>query len=266
MERHPSLDDRCDPAIRIMGADCAWPAQADAEMRRIRDELGDIAVRVDHVGSTAVPALAAKPIIDLQLSVPRIGSLPQYRDPLERLGYLFVPDPESPDFHLFALPTERPRTHHLHVCESGSEHERRHLAVRDFLRAHPVEAARYEALKRELADRHRTPFGYVGASAEAPARQWLGGGVDGIVRGLTLNNVKGQTPTPAMPSGILQDGFFDVSYQPPQIPWTSLRRTGSPTSKARPPSWPPSKPARSHRVQLRNDLFAEESYLFDQVG
>jgi GrpB-like predicted nucleotidyltransferase (UPF0157 family) len=116
--------------------------------------LGDIAVRVDYVGSTAVRGLAAKPIIDLQLSVPRIGSLPQYRDALERLGYLFVPDPESPDFHLFALPTERPRTHHLHVCESGSEHERRHLAVRDFLRAHPVEAARYEALKRELADRH----------------------------------------------------------------------------------------------------------------
>jgi GrpB-like predicted nucleotidyltransferase (UPF0157 family) len=65
-----------------------------------------------------------------------------------------VPDPELPDLHFFALPPERPRTHHLHVCESGGRHERRHLAVRDFLRAHPDEAAEYEALKRRLAAAH----------------------------------------------------------------------------------------------------------------
>ena len=53
----------------------------------------------------------------------------------ERLGYLFVPAPESSDYHLFAKPPERPRTHHLHVCVAGSEHERRPLAVRDYLRA-----------------------------------------------------------------------------------------------------------------------------------
>jgi GrpB-like predicted nucleotidyltransferase (UPF0157 family) len=52
------------------------------------------------------------------------------------------------------MPPERPRTHHLHVCEAGSEHELRHLAVRDFLREHPGEAARYASLKRELAARH----------------------------------------------------------------------------------------------------------------
>jgi GrpB-like predicted nucleotidyltransferase (UPF0157 family) len=150
VERHPSLDDRFDPAIRIVEHDPEWAALAEAEIRRIRHELGDIAVRLDHVGSTAVPGLAAKPIIDLQLSVAKIDSLDSFREPLERLGYLFVPDPDFPDFHLFALPAERPRTHHLHVCESGSEHERRHLAVRDFLTANPTEAARYEALKRRL--------------------------------------------------------------------------------------------------------------------
>jgi len=154
VQRHPSLDDRFDRAIRIVEHHPAWPSLADAEMRRIADALGEVAVRVDHVGSTAVPGLAAKPIIDLQLSVTAIDRVEIYREPLERLGYLFVPDPESPDVHLFAKPAERPRTHHLHVCESGSGHERRHLAVRDFLRANPSEAAEYEALKRRLAAEH----------------------------------------------------------------------------------------------------------------
>jgi GrpB-like predicted nucleotidyltransferase (UPF0157 family) len=141
LERHPSLDDRFDPAIRIVDYDPDWPALADAEIHRVADELGDVAVRLDHVGSTAVPGLAAKPIIDLQMSVAGIERVDEYRAPLERLGYLFVPDPDAPDFHLFALPAERPRTHHLHVCESGSDHERRHLAVRDHLRTHPEAAA-----------------------------------------------------------------------------------------------------------------------------
>jgi GrpB-like predicted nucleotidyltransferase (UPF0157 family) len=65
-----------------------------------------------------------------------------------------VPEPESPDYHFFARPPERPRTHHLHVCESGSDHEIRHVAVRDFLRMHPDEAARYAALKRAVIARH----------------------------------------------------------------------------------------------------------------
>lgn len=153
-ERHPSLDDRFDPAVRIVEYDPAWPALARAELRRIEQALGDVAVRLDHVGSTAVPALAAKPILDLQLSVRAIQPRERYVEPLERLGYLFVPAPESPDHHFFARPPERPRTHHLHVCAAGGEHELRHLAVRDFLRAHADEAARYAALKRQVARRH----------------------------------------------------------------------------------------------------------------
>ena len=153
MQRHPSLDDRLDPAVRIADPDPAWAELARAEIARLGAALGDVAVRLEHVGSTAVPGLAAKPIIDLQLSVAQLAPLEHYREPLERLGYLFVPDPASPEYHLFAKPPERPRTHHLHVCEAGSEHERRHLAVRDFLRAHPAEAAAYAATKRALVER-----------------------------------------------------------------------------------------------------------------
>jgi GrpB-like predicted nucleotidyltransferase (UPF0157 family) len=154
LQRHPSLDDRFDPAIRIVDHDPAWAGLAGQELRRIEAALGDVAVRLEHVGSTAVPGLAAKPILDLQLSVDAIDPPERYVVPLEALGYLFVPEPESPDYHFFAKPPERPRTYHLHVCQAGSEHELRHVAVRDFLRSHAGEAERYAALKREVAARH----------------------------------------------------------------------------------------------------------------
>ena len=149
-ERHPSLDDRFDPAVRIVDHDPAWPAQAEEELRRIEGALGEEAVRLEHVGSTAVPSLAAKPILDLLLSVEVIEARERYVEPLERLGYMFIPAPESRGRHFVAKPPERPRTHHLHVVEAGSEHEFRHVAVREFLGAHSEEAARYAAVKREV--------------------------------------------------------------------------------------------------------------------
>jgi uridine kinase len=153
LERHPSLDDRFDPAVRVVAHDPAWATQARDELRRLAQALGPVAARLEHVGSTAVPGLAGKPILDLQLSVADIAARQLYVEPLHVLGYTFVPDPASPDFHFFAKPLERPRSHHLHVCEAGSGHERRHIAVRDFLRANSVEVSAYEMLKRELLER-----------------------------------------------------------------------------------------------------------------
>jgi GrpB-like predicted nucleotidyltransferase (UPF0157 family) len=146
--------DEVDPAIRIVDPDPAWAGAAQAEIDRIAAALGPVALGLEHVGSTSVPGLAAKPILDLQLSVASLEPLSAFGDPLARLGYRFVPDPEMPDYLFFGRPPERPRTHHLHVCETGSDQERRHLAVRDFLRAHPDEAAAYAQLKRAVAERH----------------------------------------------------------------------------------------------------------------
>jgi GrpB-like predicted nucleotidyltransferase (UPF0157 family) len=156
-----------DPSVRIVAYQPDWPVQAERELRHLRHALGRVAVRLEHVGSTSVPGLAAKPIVDLQLSVPAIEHRDDYVGPLERLGYLFVPDPDSPDYHFFGKPPERPRSHHLHVCEAGSHHERRHLAVRDFLRAHEDEAERYAAHKRAVAARHPGDLlGYVAGKDE----------------------------------------------------------------------------------------------------
>jgi GrpB-like predicted nucleotidyltransferase (UPF0157 family) len=154
MQRHPSLDERFDPAIRIVDHDPEWSRLAQEELGRVADALGDSAVRLEHVGSTSVPGLGAKPIIDMQVSVADIERLDDYVGPLERLGYLFAPDPAFADYHYFAKPHARPRSHHLHICQAGSHQELRHVAVRDFLRAHPDEAASYEELKRTLVREH----------------------------------------------------------------------------------------------------------------
>jgi GrpB-like predicted nucleotidyltransferase (UPF0157 family) len=180
--RHPSLDDRFDPAVRIVDYDPAWPEMAAAETARIEAALGPQAVRIDHVGSTAVPGMAAKPIVDLQVTVADTCPTEPYALPLEKLGYLFAPDPGSPDFHFFGKPAARPRTFHLHVCAAGSDHERRHLAVRDYLRARPEEALRYGELKRGLVEgRPGDRLAYIEGKAdyvaalERRALDWLNG-------------------------------------------------------------------------------------------
>ena len=153
--RHPSFDERFDPAVRIVGYDPAWAELAAAEIGRIEVALAGVALRVEHVGSTAVPGSAAKPIIDLLVAVASIEPRARYVEPLEGIGYLFASAPESPDFHFFGKPPARPaHSHHLHICVAGSEDEIRHLALRDFLRAHPDEVARYAARKREVVARH----------------------------------------------------------------------------------------------------------------
>jgi GrpB-like predicted nucleotidyltransferase (UPF0157 family) len=146
--------DSFDPAIRIVRYDPAWAEMFEREAGTIRAALGSVAVRVEHVGSTAVHGLDAKPIVDIQVSVASMEPVDAYRRPLEGLGYLYVVHPDFPDFPFLGKPAVRPRTHHIHICVAGGHHERRHLAVRDFLRAHPEEAAAYAAFKRVIAERH----------------------------------------------------------------------------------------------------------------
>ena len=140
-----------DPAIRIVPYDPIWPEAFAAEAENIRDALGDVAINVYHVGSTAVPGLRSKPIVDILVTVRDIASLNPYRVPLERIGYAFTYDSEFPDFHFFGKPQERPRRYHIHVCQENSVHERRQLAVRDYLRTYSEEVANYESIKARIA-------------------------------------------------------------------------------------------------------------------
>jgi 16S rRNA processing protein RimM len=143
------------PPIEIVDYDPSWPERYDAESARLREALGDVAVRIEHVGSTSVPGLAAKPVIDIQLSVAGFDPEERYSEPLRRLGYQEYPDPATPEHRIFTLPKGGgPRQVNLHVCEAGSEWERRHPAFRDRLRGDPALRDEYAALKRELAVEH----------------------------------------------------------------------------------------------------------------
>ena len=151
-------------AYSIHPYDRAWPSRYEQEARRIRAALGDLVVRVDHVGSTAVPGLGAKPVVDIQASVRSMVPRTAYVEPLRALGYRWALDAWSDEHEFFSRDDGGERSFQIHVCLAGGVWERRHLAFRDWLRGHPEDAAAYERLKRELAARHpRDIFTYVDA-------------------------------------------------------------------------------------------------------
>jgi len=138
-------------AIEVVAYDARWPAAFEAEALRLRGALGSLALRIDHNGSTAVPGLAAKPVIDIQVSVAALQPLAPYRDRLAPLGYIHVPHVDDAFCPFFHRPAEWPHTHHVHLVAAGSEEERRTLAFRDYLRDDAAARREYEALKRKLA-------------------------------------------------------------------------------------------------------------------
>jgi GrpB-like predicted nucleotidyltransferase (UPF0157 family) len=144
-----------DEPIRITPSDAAWPALFELERAALDEAIGEwIDGGVHHVGSTAVPGLEAKPIIDILVGVRDLETVRPCFAPLAGLGYLYAPYlPE--EMHWFCKPDPARRTHHLHLVPTGSPRYRGELIFRDRLRADPRLAADYGALKNRLADRHR---------------------------------------------------------------------------------------------------------------
>ena len=139
-----------DRKLEVVAYDPGWPAAFAAEAVRLRDTLGPLALRVDHHGSTAVPGLRAKPIIDIQVSVARLQPLTAYGERLQAIGYVHVPHPDDQICPFFHRPEGWPHSHHVHVVERGGSEERRTLAFRDYLRDHAAVARDYERLKERL--------------------------------------------------------------------------------------------------------------------
>ncbi|MFI7002348.1 GrpB family protein [Nocardia sp. NPDC050175] len=134
--------------IRLVDYRPAWPDRFAEERGRIAAALGTVARRIDHIGSTSVPGLAAKPIIDIDLSVPDVADEDAFLEPLLAAGYrLRVREPG----HRMVRTPERDV--HVHICTVGSEWERRHLLFRDWLRHDARDRAAYGQLKQQLAQR-----------------------------------------------------------------------------------------------------------------
>jgi GrpB-like predicted nucleotidyltransferase (UPF0157 family) len=153
---------RHDATITLADYDPAWPALFERERDRIRSILGATALAVEHVGSTSVPGLPAKPIIDIDLVVPDSADESAYVPQLEAAGYrLTIREPDWYEHRLLKGPDTNIN---LHVFSPGAEEHERHVLFRDWLRTHPDELALYLAKKRELAARVWT---YVNDYAEA---------------------------------------------------------------------------------------------------
>jgi GrpB-like predicted nucleotidyltransferase (UPF0157 family) len=159
--------------VIIVDYDPLWPRRFDqlaAVYGRVLEELHH---RIEHVGSTSVPGLAAKPVIDIIIVIPSMADFALLNAALESLGYLHNGDQDVPGREVFKLKLrelmandlgEEPWTHHLYVCPSGSKSLAQMLFFRDYLRTHADTSRRYDELKRGLAQKLRNDrVGYTDA-------------------------------------------------------------------------------------------------------
>ncbi len=152
--------------IVVTDYDPSWPESFERLAAPISDAVRDLGGRVEHVGSTSVPGLAAKPIIDIDVVVPNVDVVPQAIEQLRLLGYTYQGDKGIPGREAFLWPPGMPH-HHVYVVVDGNAQYRQHIRFRDHLRSHPSVADDYAALKRELAEHHRWDrLGYTDAKTD----------------------------------------------------------------------------------------------------
>ena len=166
--------------VAIVAYDANWPQLFEIEGEMLRNALGENLVSVEHIGSTAVPGLVAKPVIDLLAGLRTFPLSLQGIAALEGLGYEYLGENGIPG-RLF-LRKGRPRSHHVHAVLFGDDHWERHLAFRDYLRINAQERDAYAEFKRTLVhevdgDRDRYVDGkeVYAAALEQRARAWREG-------------------------------------------------------------------------------------------
>ncbi|MFQ5918735.1 MAG: GrpB family protein [Thermoplasmata archaeon] len=146
------------PPVVIVPYNPDWPGRFEAEAALIREQIGSHLEALEHIGSTAVPSLASKPILDIMPGVRDLSVAEFCVKPLASIGYTYVPEHERemPERRYFRKGPPEGRTHHLHMVETASDFWQRHLLFRDYLRTHDETAREYEGLKRRLAREYGT--------------------------------------------------------------------------------------------------------------
>jgi GrpB-like predicted nucleotidyltransferase (UPF0157 family) len=149
------LNARSEQPIELVPYDPGWPAAFELERAALTEAIGAwVTGGIHHIGSTAVPGLAAKPTVDILVGVESLDASRACFDPLAGLEYRYAPY-RSEEMHWLCKPDPRRRTHHLHLCPGDGRRFADEIAFRDLLRADPALAAEYAGLKRELAARLR---------------------------------------------------------------------------------------------------------------
>jgi len=162
--------------VQIVPYDSSWPAQFEKERAVLEDAIGPwVSGGIHHVGSTAVPGLSAKPVIDILVGVEGLEESLLAFEPLVALDYLYSPYRHE-EMHWFVKPDPNARTHHLHLVPAESPRFRMELRFRDVLRADPLLAGEYAALKGDLAEKFEDDReAYTEAKTAFVTRVLLGG-------------------------------------------------------------------------------------------
>ena len=130
-----------------------WKAKFKNEKQKLEKIFNDIIIGIHHIGSTAIPGIKAKPVIDIMIVVKNINKVDSYNNAMKSLGY----EPKG-EFGIanrrFFQKGGNDRTHHVHIFQQGNKEIKRHLNFRDYMRAHPKQAQKYSRLKETLADKH----------------------------------------------------------------------------------------------------------------
>ncbi|MGI0525120.1 GrpB family protein [Rhizobium giardinii] len=159
--------------VIIVPYDPAWPAIFVQIRDKVLAALGSTALAVEHIGSTSVPGLDAKPIIDIDVIISTETDLSTAISKLSKAGYTYEGEKGIEGRHAFAQPSRLP-AHHLYVCAAGNPELRRHIAFRDFLRANPDTAKSYGVLNKCLAEKFGPDReGYTNAKEEFIAETLL---------------------------------------------------------------------------------------------
>lgn len=156
--------------IVISDYDANWPLHFEEIAQPVREAIADLGATVEHIGSTSVPGLAAKPIIDIDVVVASADDVPTAIERLRALGYLHQGDKGVEGREALMCPNGA-RPHHLYVVVRGNDSHREHIAFRNYLREHPEVAREYAVLKTRLAEQYREDrLGYTDAKDDFVAR------------------------------------------------------------------------------------------------
>ncbi|WP_173916877.1 GrpB family protein [Halobacillus sp. Marseille-Q1614] len=139
--------------VEVVPYSMDWPILFKEEAAKIEKILGKEIADIHHIGSTSIPSIYAKPVIDIMVEVYEINKVDRYNEGMEQIGYE-VKGEHGISGRRFFMKGGDERTHHIHIFEKGSPNVDRHLAFRDYMIAYPEEASAYSRLKRSLAEKH----------------------------------------------------------------------------------------------------------------
>lgn len=137
----------------------SWKIHFEKEAKHLLSKIGEYTLDIQHIGSTAIPGIVAKPIIDMALAIISLSEVEKIIQPLKEIGFIYRGEQGVPGRHLFVKGGEDCRTHHLHVMEKSTDEWKKHISFRDYLLKHPEEVQNYNVLKQSLAKKYKDDRG-----------------------------------------------------------------------------------------------------------